>query len=99
MLAADTEQVGEPVIADVKGLDALALEHRVGRDRRAVHQLQPGDIQAHLADTLQDRPFRRLRRRQHLVHAQPAVRVERHEVGKGPAGVDTQSDHAGHCTK
>ena len=54
------------MIADVKVLKrpcprAPALVAVV----EAVHQLQPGDIQAHRG-YLQDRPFRRLRRRQHL---------------------------------
>ena len=88
-LAADGEHVGQPAVGDIGRAHALALQRGVGGHGGPVHDMQPGSGQAQLPDTLEDGAFRRGRRRQHLVDAQPFT-VEQYEVGESAAGIDAQ---------
>ncbi len=99
LLATDVEQIGETTVADIEGLDTLALEHCVGRHGRTMYQMQRLAGQAHLGDTLENRALRCVGRGQHLVHAQSTVRVEQDEVGEGTASIDAESQHAAHCKR
>ena len=92
-LAADAQNVGEAAIGDIGRSRALVLEHRVGRDRAAVHDrhLSRGDVagQTEVSDPSSDRARRIIGRRQHLVNAQRTA-VEQHEVGECASCVDAE---------
>ena len=59
-----------------------------------MHEAQPLVTETEITNALQDRPLRRVRRREHLVDAQPFAIVE-HKICKGSAGIDAEKVHAG----
>ena len=96
-VAADVDQVAEAGGRDHAGARAVALEHDVGRDRRAVQQLRdvadvaPGE-RAQLAQAVHRRLRRVRRRARHLVDGDGGA-VEQHQVGEGSADIDADPDH------
>ena len=83
----------KPSRRDQRHPGALALEQRVGRDRRAVHDLRDVvDAERRRArcalQAVGDALAVVVGRRQHLGAQHAALRVQEHEVGEGAADVD-----------
>ncbi len=99
VLVAEPELLAEPLRRHQHHRLALALEQRVGRDRRPhldARDVRGGDRRVgrepeKAADAVQ-RGVRVLLRvlRQELSPVQPAVRIPRDDVGEGPAPVDPE---------
>ena len=94
VLVPDLDRVAEPLGRNQRGPGALALDDRVGRQRRAVDndrqigRHQPGFAQ-HRAHRVDDGAFRSLGSGQDL-RAEPApVRFQR-DIGKGAADIDPE---------
>ena len=98
-LAADLEEVAEPLAGDEGDLAAAALDERVRADGRAVGEVR--DLRRrepfrgqHLSDPVDDRPIRPLGGRGQLVEDGPAPAAARrvvdrdHEVREGAADID-----------
>jgi hypothetical protein len=98
--APDVQLVTESARGHDRDATALALQQRVGRDRRAVEQrVEPGRAtgRQHVADQPVDRGPQDLRRRENLVDQDRAVAVDGDHVGEGPADVEGDgSGAAGH---
>jgi hypothetical protein len=99
---AEVQDVAKALGAQQPDARAVALDHRVGGDRRPVHE-QPG-LPEHLlerdaagggkrAQTFQDRPHRIVGGRGLLPQPDVAVLVDHREVGERPPDVDTDSQH------
>ena len=99
-LEAHIENVAEARRRQHAGDGAAALDHRVGDERRAMHDIADvADGDALLAqqglDAGDDRLGGIVRRGQPLVHGHPATtRIEQRKVGERPADVDADAIHA-----
>ena len=86
VLGPHLDDVAEPLGGDQRRPGAAPLDHRIGRQRRAVDDLgnvahaDPGQFD-HLRNTVQHRLLRRLRRRQDLVGIDVLAEFQ-HNVGK-----------------
>jgi len=98
---ADLERVAEALGGQERRPRALALDERVGRERRAVDDGPHGAcgnrrLLEERADALLDRVRRIFRRGEDLAHARgPRRRVDDDEVGEGAADVDAQARRHG----
>jgi len=98
---ADLERVAEALGGQERRPRALALDERVGRERRAVDDRPHGArgnrrLLEERADALLDRVRRIFRRGEDLAHARgPRRRVDDDEVGEGAADVDAQARRHG----
>src|SRR4051794_5326574 len=93
-LAAHVEEVLEALVRDERRPRALALEQRVRRHRRAVHEAL--DLTAHRRGG-GERRLLLPRRGRHLRRPDPAV-LDQHGVRERPADVDAENPHAGDAT-
>ena len=97
-VTADLQHVAEPVRGDQHAAGQRALQHRIGRDRRAVQQ--QGDIGQGEAEPASgfgqsvQQADRRVRRRgRHLdAAASPGALVQHLKVGEGAADIDPDPD-------
>ena len=94
VLVADLDRVAEAFGRDQRGPGALALDDRVGRERRAVDDdrqvaRREPRLPQHRADRGDDGALRRLRRGQHLGAVPPPARFQR-DIGKGAADIDPE---------
>jgi hypothetical protein len=95
VLVGDLEGIAEAVGRDQRRAGALALDQRVGGERRAVDdqaeagRVEPGPAQD-LARAVQHRPLRRVARGQHL-GGEGAAGQRQHEIGEGAADVDREA--------
>ena len=92
-LAADLEDVPEPLGGQQSGERPLALDQGVGDQRRAVDEaadlLRPRPAGQQLADAVQHPRGRVWIGGQHLGHGDAArLLAAQHEIGEGPADVD-----------
>ena len=95
-LALQGEDVAEPLGGEERDPGALALQHRVGRDGRAVHQIA-GRVEREtgLIERRDRAAVRRRRRARHLGDAHPTG-LERDEVGERAADFDSHPGRAVH---
>ena len=95
-LVANLERVPEALGGEERRARALALDERVGGERRAVHDRADGArgsprLLEERRDALLDRVRRVFRRGENLAHARGARRlVDHHEIGEGAADVDPE---------
>ena len=94
--AADDVDIARAAGDDQAGLGALALDQRVDRDRGAVDQLiDRGGFDPAFANAVEDALHQMGRRREALGLDEAAcLVVKADEVGKSPADVDGNDDHA-----
>ena len=102
-LAADLEEVAEPVGGDQRDLAAAALDQRVGADGGAVGQAgHAGRVERvrgqHFADPVDDRPVRAFGGRRQLVQDGAVLAADRHhQIGERAADVDSDVDLSAHA--
>ena len=90
------QHVAEAACGDEPGQRSLALQHGVGRHRRAVHHPPDGrrfepEFAEQRRDAVADAEPVVLRRGETLVGVQGAVRSSEHKVGKGAADIDAEA--------
>ena len=90
------EQVAESLRREERHLRAFALEHRVGGDGRAVHEIGGGiQRQTRLVERGNRAQVRRRRRARHLGDAHAAC-LEGHEIGERAADLDSHPSRFAH---
>ena len=96
-LALQLEDVPESLGREECDPRPLALEHRVGRDGRSVHEIPGAGERDSRGIERGDRPPVGLRRRaRHLGDAHATV-LERYQVGEGPPDLDAHPDRRAHA--
>ena len=96
-LALQDEQVAEALGGEERDPCALALEHRVGGDGRAVHEIASGgQRQTALVERGDGAQVGRMRRARHLGDAHAAA-LERDEIGERAADLDPHPDRVAHA--
>src|SRR5262249_23768820 len=98
VLVADLDRVAEALGGDERGLGALALDERVGRERRAVDDdAEIAGLELRLGKDdpgrLEDAPLGRLGPRQCLCAEALGPALER-DVGEGAADIDAETGFA-----
>jgi hypothetical protein len=96
-LPADLEHVPEALGGDQPDLGALGLEHRIGRDRGAVHEAgdrlrRDGPVAAHEVERRANAGAGVLTRGRNLDEAHAAVAAAAHHIREGAADVDPDLD-------
>ncbi len=101
LVARDVEDVAKALGGDEPGLGAVVLEHDVGRDRSAVHEIanvseRGAGLGTELGEGRQGACRRIAGRGRDFVDLDGAARVvHEHEIGVGAADVDSDALHGG----